>query len=88
MTIVQSAIRIADKVWTGHRHHNIFRIIWEETGRVAHEIAEEQEAVVEQGFVTDTGEFVDRILAAQIAIENGQIQELAHPPNLYSEDLY
>lgn len=89
MKIIEAAIRIGDSVWTGHRHHNIFRTIFEETGKKAFEMVKELGvAREEQGFVADTGEFVDRIEAAKIALESGQIEKLNHPPNLYSEDFY
>jgi hypothetical protein len=39
-----------------------------------------------QGFVTDTGRFVDRTEAAKIAFEAGQIKE--EKRILFSEDLY
>ena len=42
----------------------------------------------EQGFLTDQGKFLDRISAAEYAIEKGQIRELKWPPLLYSEDLW
>jgi hypothetical protein len=42
----------------------------------------------EQGFVLNNGTFVNREMAGQIAIVSGQIKELAHPPKLYTEDLW
>ena len=53
----------------------------------------------EQGFITDAGEFLSRVAAAEHAIECGQIKPQAsatlrapgylnHPPLLYSEDLW
>ena len=81
--IVQAAIRIGEKVWVGHRHNNIIHEIVNETGKKPFEIGK-----VEQGFVTNTGQFVDRIEGARIAIEAEQIEKLQWPPNLYSEDLY
>ena len=42
----------------------------------------------EQGFVLNTGRFVDRTEAAAIAIAAGQISGLKWPPYLYSEDLW
>jgi hypothetical protein len=39
-----------------------------------------------QGFVTDTGEFVDRETASKIAYQSGQIKEPKRI--LYSEDLW
>jgi hypothetical protein len=43
-----------------------------------------------QGFVTDTGRFVDRKEGARIALAAGQVtRETMHDPRcLYSEDLY
>jgi len=41
-----------------------------------------------QGFMNSHGNFVDRELAAQIAIADGQITELRWPPELFSEDLW
>lgn len=88
MKIVEAAIRIGDRVWTGHRHHNVFHTILKETGKSAYDIEKKLGIRHEQGFITDTGEFLDRIEAAKIALESGQIEKLNHPPNLYSEDLY
>jgi len=42
----------------------------------------------DDGFLTSTGRFVDRIEAAKIALNAGQIEKLSVPPNLYSEDLW
>lgn len=42
----------------------------------------------DQGFVTDTGRYVDREEAARIAIAAGQIKHLLHHPRqLFSEEL-
>lgn len=41
-----------------------------------------------QGFSATDVIFLDRIEAADYVLENGQISKLAHPPNLYSEDLW
>lgn len=40
------------------------------------------------GFVLSDGSFADRLRAGQVAIAAGQIKALAHPPMLYSEDLW
>lgn len=45
-------------------------------------------ADIEQGFVTNRGDFVDRITAGEIALGAGQIAALGWPPELYSEDLW
>ena len=42
----------------------------------------------EQGFLTATGEYVDRRRAAELALACGQIATLKTPPDLYSEDLW
>lgn len=42
----------------------------------------------EQGFVTASGEFVDRKRAAELAVASGQVSALKTPPDLYSEDLW
>jgi len=79
-TIKCSAILKDDKIYIGHRHHNIIRQIVEETGITP--------AGGIQGFYTSEERFVDRIEAASIALKSGQIEKLQWPPNLYSEDLY
>lgn len=74
--IKQAAIQ--DKngtVYVGKRHGEIFAIMPRELRR---------DAI--QGFVTDTGKFVTRKIAATIAFECGQISKL--PDILFSEDLY
>ena len=42
----------------------------------------------EQGFLTETGEFVDRAVAAEIAWKAGQINTPSQPRKLYSEDIW
>lgn len=42
----------------------------------------------QQGFLTSSSRFVNRIEAANIAIESGQIDKLHWLPNLFSEDLW
>jgi hypothetical protein len=42
----------------------------------------------EQGFLTQIGEFVDRLRGAEIAVSSGQVAELQWPPSLFSEDLW
>jgi hypothetical protein len=47
--------------------------------------------VVSQGFLTDTGRFVNRVEAFYIALKAGQIingTNSATTPKLYSEDLW
>lgn len=42
----------------------------------------------EQGFITNSGAFVDREMAGKIAVEAGQVESLKWPPSLFSEDLW
>lgn len=42
----------------------------------------------EQGFITNDGEFVNRIEAGRLAMISGQVDELEFPPQLFSEDLW
>lgn len=48
----------------------------------------EQCGTDEQGFLLNDGRFAMRKAAAYLAIRNEQVKRLAHPPNLYSEDLW
>jgi hypothetical protein len=62
------------------RHHTILHAI--------HALNEEVIGPNEQGFVTDTGRWVDRLEAAKIALAAGQLNALHSPPWLFSEDLW
>lgn len=42
----------------------------------------------EQGFLTSEGNFVDRVTAGKIALQCGQIKEMALKDELISEDLW
>ena len=82
MKIVAAAIRLDGEVYSveqpGRHAAVILKIV--QAGRKL--IGEAQ------GFLTDTGEFVDRIEAGKIALAAGQVSELKWPPTLYSEDLW
>ena len=41
-----------------------------------------------QGFLLEDGDFVNRVEAAAVALESGQVKQLNWPPQLYSEDLW
>jgi hypothetical protein len=41
-----------------------------------------------QGFLNDKGKYLTRMVGAVYAIEREQIEELATPPFLFSEDLW
>lgn len=76
--IKEAAILKDGVVYVGHRHDSICKAYSKgffnrDTGRI-------------QGFVTNTGEFVDRKEAARIAFECGQIKKPVD--GLVSEDLY
>ena len=63
-----------------NRHpHLINQVIWPIIKRMVNG---------EQGFLTNTGRFVDRVEGAKIAVDSGQIPFLRWPPLLYSEDLW
>ena len=86
--IKESAIRrVSDcKVWTGRRHSDVIKKIVEETG-----IRPVKHSEYIQGFITDSGQFVDRKEAFIIATECNQLIDHKDPwaaPTLMSEDLY
>lgn len=67
-----------------NRHHNIIWLINERN-----EGGEILCARGTQGFITDTGEFLSRVDAADHARRHGQLkQKLIAPPSLFSEDLW
>lgn len=90
-TVVAAAVRSKDGVIhfmpRPHRHHHtvhaLHRMMVNEAcdGKVI--IARD-----EQGFVLSDGTFANRIEAAKVAIDSGQIAKLNNPPQLYSEDLW
>ena len=48
-----------------------------------------REGRAEQGFLDDRGAFMDRMEAAAIAIESGEIGDVGHPhAGLFTEDLW
>lgn len=81
--VVAAAVRTDD--WVIHfyprpaRHHNILHALHKAGARGIRG---------GQGFVMSDGSFAGRVEAGKCAIESGQIVELKHPPNLYSEDLW
>ncbi len=64
-----------------HRHHHIVHALNRDIGGLI-------VARGEQGFVMSDGTFASREEAGRCAVETGQIKVLAHPPKLYSEDLW
>ncbi len=83
-TIEKAAIQFEDGIVVmvdrPGRHHNIIHALAK--------LGMDTPIGGEHGFVTSTGRFVDRIEAAQIALDAKQIEKLSWPPNLYTEDLW
>ena len=77
--IKSAAIRKCGIIYTGNRHCDILYDAYRTTPRI--QLGTEDS---EQGFVTNTGEFVTREEGAKIAFECGQISEPKE--TLYSED--
>ena len=75
--------KVDGKVWTGRRHANII-------GKI--ELEENLDFIINseyiQGFVTDTGQFVDREEAYKIAVICNQLLHPTAHQILFSEDLY
>ena len=78
--IVKSAIRYNDKVYTGFDHGECFKQIDKDTIKDYDKL--------EQGFITDKNEFVDRQQALDIAYKAGQIPYEKNNHCLISEDVH
>ena len=82
---IAAAVRTGDGVVhfmpPPHRHHHTVHALHKDSGVLI-------VARGEQGFVMSDGTFAGREEAGKCAIAAGQIMELAHPPRLYSEDLW
>lgn len=73
-------------IFCGWRHLNCMYQMVAITGKRS---IESEVGEIIQGFLTSKNRFVDREEGAEIALENGQIEELKYSNNkLYSEDLY
>jgi len=77
--IVSAAINHGGKIWTGKRHSEIMQNIWDQETYAP--IPQE-----EQGFMTDSGKFVNRFQAGAIAFRSGQTK--IRKENLLSEHLW
>jgi hypothetical protein len=81
-SIIAAAIKLGDKVYSvprPGRHHNVIQQMRQQgvgRGDIAQGI---------QGFLTQSGQFLDRIEAAKLALSNGQV---SHSTELFSEDLW
>ena len=78
--IVKSAIRYNNKVYTGFGHTECFKQIDKDTIKDYDKL--------EQGFITDKNEFVDRQQALDIAYKAGQIPYEKNNHCLISEDIH
>ena len=78
--IVKSAIRYNNKVYTGFDHGECFKQIDKDTIKDYDKL--------EQGFITDKNEFVDRQQALDIAYKAGQIPYEKNNHCLISEDIH
>jgi hypothetical protein len=72
----------------GHRHADIIRTMVNLIGKRTCTNGEDCTGESEQGFVTNTNRFVNRVEAMKIAIEANQLIEETTFSELYSEDLY
>jgi len=82
--IKQAAIRLsADIIATLPRPNRHKDIMW-----ALHDLGISKIHFVDQGFIDENGEFIQRDEAARLAIANGQVKKLHAPPDLYTEDLW
>jgi len=83
MMITHVAIKLDNIVYSlprPNRHHHVIALI------KIKGVKKQTRGI--QGFLTKDDRFVDRLEAAKIAVDSGQIDLLRWPPNLYSEDLW
>lgn len=72
----------------GHRHADIIRTVVNLLDKRTCQFGDKCAGESEQGFVTNTNRFVDRIEALAIARTANQIISDTTFPELYSEDIY
>lgn len=81
MKIIAAAVKVGDKTYQGRRHFECIKAAFLETQQ---RVMQDQ-----QGFLTDTGEFVSRRAAMKIARNAGQLKEKTiNKEKLFSEDLW
>lgn len=81
--IIAVACRIGQKIWTlppPNRHHNVLWLMGEREVEGYH--------LCEQGFLTDSGDFLTRSAARSYAMATGQCPKPDHERHLFSEDLW
>ena len=72
----------------GHRHADIIRTVVNLLGKRTCQFGEDCAGESEQGFVTNTNRFVDRVEGLKIAREANQLINETPFSELYSEDIY
>lgn len=83
-TIIAAAVRFEDNIYAPAapaRHGEALDMAFERHGSAM--IGNE-----DQGFLTSKKRFVDRLEAAEIAMNAGQIEAPRYGPELFSEDLW
>lgn len=80
-SIVKACVRYNDRLYTGFDHGECFKKLNEDNTILVH-------SEIEQGFVDDDGNFVDRKQAMLIAKEAGQLRYEPSKKTLISEDLH
>lgn len=88
ITIISAAIKYNDLIFSlpiPARHHDILHKMYLPKDENGLELPKQK---CEQGFLTSKGFFVNRIEAAKIANDCGQVESLILAPYLYSEDLW
>ena len=77
--------KLDNRLWclpAPNRHHNLIRIIYEETGQAV------TRALYEQGFYTNKQGFIDRYDALKVAKASGQLKNRSAIQILFSEDMW
>lgn len=84
--VVCAAVKKEDRIITGARH---FDNIMRNQIKAAEGLDFWKSGDVEQGFIDQFGDFMDRKVAWGVALEQNQIaREVSVPGTLYSENLY
>lgn len=84
LLIVGVAVKYRGAIWQlpkpARHHHVLWALDQVIPGAAIH--------AHEQGFIDETGRFVGRIGARQMAIDSGQCPKPSHSSDLFSEDLW
>lgn len=81
VSVAISAFGIVASLPAPARHGDVLRKLWDFNQTVV--VGEDR-----QGFLTNTGRYVNRRDAAAIALAARQVDKLISAPDLYSEDLW